>query len=172
MPFPPGGGTDIVSRLVANKLSETLGWKFVIDNRAGAGGSVGMEAAALSAPDGYTLVMGQTSNLAINPALYAKLPYVPLKDFAPVSLVSMIPIVVMISAKAPYKSVADLVSAAKAKPGEITFSTTGNGTVGHLTGRAAPAPGGHQADPRAVQGRLAGISRPAWRQDQFFPRVA
>ena len=165
VPFPPGGGTDIVSRLVANKLSETLGWKFVIDNRAGAGGSVGMEAAALSAPDGYTLVMGQTSNLAINPSLYAKLPYVPLRDFAPVSLVSMIPIVVMISAKAPYKSVGDLVSAAKAKPGEITFSTTGNGTVGHLTGELlqrragiklihVPYKGASQAFPDLLGGRI------------------
>ena len=134
VPFPPGGGTDIVSRLVTNKLTETLGWKFVMDNRGGAGGSVGMEVAANSAPDGYTLVMGQTSNLAINPSLYAKLPYAPMKDFAPVSLVSMIPVTVMISAKAPYKSLPDLISAAKAKPGEVTFATTGNGTVGHLTG--------------------------------------
>jgi tripartite-type tricarboxylate transporter receptor subunit TctC len=165
VPFPPGGGTDIVSRLVANKLTETLGWKIVIDNRAGAGGSVGMEAAALSAPDGYTLVMGQTSNLAINPSLYVKLPYVPLKDFAPVSLVSMIPVVVMISAKAPYKSVADLVGAAKAKPGEITFSTTGNGTVGHLTGELlqrragiklihVPYKGASQAFPDLLGGRI------------------
>ena len=117
VPFPPGGGTDIVSRLVTSKMTETLGWRVVVDNRSGAGGSVGMEVAANSAPDGYTLVMGQTSNLAVNPSLYSKLPYQPLRDFAPVSLVSMIPITVMIAAKAPYKSIADLVSAAKAKPG-------------------------------------------------------
>ena len=165
VPFPPGGGTDIVSRLVANKLTETLGWKIVMDNRAGAGGSVGMEVAALSAPDGYTLVMGQTSNLAINPALYAKLPYVPLRDFSPVSLVSMIPVTVMISAKAPYKSIADVIAAAKAKPGEITFSTTGNGTVGHLTGELlqrragiklihVPYKGASQAFPDLLGGRI------------------
>ena len=165
VPFPPGGGTDIVSRLVANKLTETLGWKIVIDNRAGAGGSVGMEVAALSAPDGYTLVMGQTSNLAINPALYAKLPYVPLRDFSPVSLVSMIPVTVMIAAKAPYKSIADVIAAAKARPGEITFSTTGNGTVGHLTGELlqrragiklihVPYKGASQAFPDLLGGRI------------------
>src|SRR5688572_30937572 len=134
VPFPPGGGTDIVSRLVVNKRPGTLGWRIVIDNRGGAGGSVGMEAAANSAPDGYTLVMGQTSNLAVNPSLYAKLPYQPLRDFSPVSLVSMIPIVFMVSAKSQYKSIGDLVNAAKAKPGQVTFATTGNGTIGHLTG--------------------------------------
>ena len=165
VPFPPGGGTDIVSRLVTNKLTETLGWKFVLDNRGGAGGSVGMEVAANSAPDGYTLVMGQTSNLAINPSLYSKLPYAPLRDFAPVSLVSMIPVTVMISAKAPYKSLADLVSAARAKPGEVTFATTGNGTVGHLTGELlqrmagvrfihVPYKGASQAFPDLLGGRV------------------
>ena len=165
VPFPPGGGTDIVSRLVTNKLTETLGWKFVMDNRGGAGGSVGMEVAANSAPDGYTLVMGQTSNLAINPSLYAKLPYAPMKDFAPVSLVSMIPVTVMISAKAPYKSLPDLISAAKAKPGEVTFATTGNGTVGHLTGELlqrmagvkfihVPYKGASQAFPDLLGGRV------------------
>jgi tripartite-type tricarboxylate transporter receptor subunit TctC len=165
VPFPPGGGTDIVSRLVTNKLSDTLGWRIVIDNRAGAGGSVGMEAAANSAPDGYTLVMGQTSNLAVNPALYAKLPYSPMRDFAPVSLVSMIPVTVMVMAKAPYKSVADLVSAAKAKPGQVTYASTGNGTIGHLTGAMlqrlagvrfihVPYKGAAQAFPDLLGGRV------------------
>ena len=165
VPFPPGGGTDIVSRLVVNKMTETLGWRIVVDNRAGAGGSVGVEVAANSAPDGYTLVMGQTSNLAINPSLYAKLPYVPLRDFSPVSLVSMIPIAVMVSAKAPYKSINDLVSAAKAKPGQVTFATTGNGTVGHLTGELlqrqagvkfihVPYKGAAQAFPDLMAGRV------------------
>ncbi len=165
VPFPPGGGTDIVSRLVTNKMTEMLGWRIVIDNRAGAGGSVGMEVAANSAPDGYTLVMGQTSNLAINPALYAKLPYVPLRDFSPVSLVSMIPIAIMVPAKSPYRSVGDLVAAAKAKPGQVTFATTGNGTVGHLTGELlqrqagvkfihVPYKGAAQAFPDLISGRV------------------
>ena len=165
VPFPPGGGTDIVSRLVVNKMTETLGWRIVVDNRAGAGGSVGMEAAANSAPDGYTLVMGQTSNLAINPSLYAKLPYQPLRDFSPVSLVSMIPVVFMVPAKSPFKNVSDLVAAAKAKPGATTFATTGNGTVGHLTGELmqrragvklihVPYKGGAQAFPDLLGGRV------------------
>ena len=165
VPFPPGGGTDIVSRLVVNKMTETLGWRIVVDNRAGAGGSVGMEAAANSAPDGYTLVMGQTSNLAINPSLYTKLPYQPLRDFSPVSLVSMIPVVFMVSAKSPYKTVGDLVNAAKAKPGQVTFATTGNGTVGHLTGELlqrragvklnhVPYKGSLQAFPDLLGGRI------------------
>src|SRR5688572_26548947 len=165
VPFPPGGGTDIVSRLVTGKMTETLGWRIVMDNRSGAGGSVGMEVAANSAPDGYTLVMGQTSNLAINPALYAKLPYVPLRDFSPVSLVSMIPIAVMVSAKSPFRSVADVVAAAKAKPGQVTFATTGNGTVGHLTGELlqrqagvkfihVPYKGGAQVFPDLISGRV------------------
>ena len=165
VPFPPGGGTDIVSRLVANKLTETVGWRIVMDNRSGAGGSVGMEVAANSAPDGYTLVMGQTSNLAINPSLYEKLPYVPLRDFSPVSLVSRIPVTIMVAAKAPYKSVGDLVSTAKAKPAQINFSTTGNGTVGHLSGELlqrvagvkfthVPYKGAAQAFPDLISGRI------------------
>lgn len=165
VPFPPGGGTDIVSRLVTNKMTETLGWKFVVDNRSGAGGSLGMEVAAKAAPDGYTLVMGQTSNLAINPSLYAKLQYDPLKDFAPVSLVSMIPIAIMVAAKAPYKSLSDLVSAAKAKPDQVTYASTGNGTVGHLTGELiqrvaavkfihVPYKGASQAFPDLIGGRV------------------
>ena len=165
VPFPPGGGTDIVSRLVANKLSDTLGWRIVIDNRAGAGGSIGMEAAANSAPDGYTLVMGQTSNLAVSPSLYAKLPYSPMRDFSPVSLVSKIPVTLMVMAKSPYRSVADLVNAAKAKPGQITYASTGNGTIGHLTGELlrrqagvnfthVPYKGAAQAFPDLLGGRL------------------
>lgn len=165
VPFPPGGGTDIVSRLVAGKLTDTLGWRIVIDNRSGAGGSVGMEAAANSAPDGYTLVMGQTSNLAVNPSLYSRLPYSPMRDFAPVSLVSMIPVTLMVMAKAPYRSVADLVKAAKAKPGQITYASTGNGTIGHLSGELlqrqagvkfihVPYKGASQAFPDLLGGRV------------------
>src|SRR5689334_4383427 len=165
VPFPPGGGTDIVSRLVTGKMTDTLGWRIVIDNRAGAGGSIGMEAAANSAPDGYTLVMGQTSNLAVNPSLYSKLPYSPMRDFAPVSLVSMIPVTLMVMAKSPFKSVGDLVSAAKARPGQVTYASTGNGTIGHLSGELlqrqagvkfihVPYKGAAQAFPDLLGGRL------------------
>ncbi len=165
VPFPPGGGTDILSRLVANKLTETLGWQIVVDNRGGAGGNIGLQAAAQSAPDGYTMVMGQTSNLAINPALYSKLPYDPIKDFVPVSLVSASPIVLVVPAKSPYKTLGDFVAAAKAKPGQLTFGSPGSGTVAHLTGELfqrtagikyvhVPYKGAAQALPDLIGGRI------------------
>jgi tripartite-type tricarboxylate transporter receptor subunit TctC len=165
VPFPPGGGTDILSRLVANKLSEQRGWQIVVDNRGGAGGNIGLDAAAKAAPDGYTMVMGQTSNLTINPSLHAKLPYDTLRDFTPVSVVASSPIAFMVWAKAPYRSLGDLIGAAKAKPGEVTFATTGNGTVGHLTGELiqrvakvkfvhVPYKGSAQAFPDLLGGRV------------------
>ncbi len=134
VPFPPGGGTDIAGRTVANKLSETLRWTFVIENKPGAGGNLGVERAVKSPPDGYTLVIGQTSNLAINPALYAKLPYDPLKDLSPVALIVSAPVVLVVAANSPYKSLGDLVAAARRDPGAVTFASPGNGTVSHLAG--------------------------------------
>jgi tripartite-type tricarboxylate transporter receptor subunit TctC len=105
-----------------------------VDNRPGAGGNIGVDAAAKSAPDGYTLVMGQTSNLSISPSLYAKLNYDPVKDLEPVALVGSGPIAIVVRSDSPYKTLADLVNAAKAKPGSVTMATSGNGTVAHLTG--------------------------------------
>lgn len=134
VPFPAGGGTDIIARHIGNKMNEIPGWKIVIDNMAGAGGNIGLGVAAKSPPDGLTLVLGQTSNLAISPALYAKVPYDSVKDFAPVTLVTNVPIVFLVAADSPYKTLADLVKAAKAKPGDISFASSGNGTVAHLTG--------------------------------------
>ncbi|MDB5863298.1 MAG: hypothetical protein JWO70_1104 [Betaproteobacteria bacterium] len=165
VPFPPGGGTDILSRLVANKLTESVGWQIVVDNRGGAGGNIGLDAAAKAAPDGYTMVMGQTSNLTINPSLYSKLPYDSLRDFTPVSVVASSPIAFMVFAKAPYRTLNDLIAAGKAKPGEVTFATTGNGTVGHLTGELmqriagvkfvhVPYKGSAQAFPDLLGGRI------------------
>lgn len=165
VPFPPGGGTDILSRLVANKLTETAGWQIVVDNRGGAGGAIGLLAAAQASPDGYTIVMGQTSNLAVNPALYRKLPYDPIRDFVPVSLVSASPIALVVSAKAPYKTLGDFVAAAKAKPGQLTFGSPGSGTISHLTGELfqrmagikyihVPYKGAAQALPDLLAGRI------------------
>jgi len=134
VPFPPSGGTDIMSRVVAQKLSEANHWTVVIDNRPGAGGNIGIDAAAKSQPDGYTLVMGQTSNLAINPTLYKNLPYDPLKDLSPIVLVGQAPAIIAVRKETPYKSLADLLNAAKAKPGQVTMATPGNGTVAHLSG--------------------------------------
>jgi tripartite-type tricarboxylate transporter receptor subunit TctC len=134
VPFPPGGGTDTISRVVANKLTETLKWTIVVDNRPGAGGNIGVDMAAKAPADGYTIVMGQTSNLAVNPTLYAKLPYDPVKDLAPVTTVADAPLVLVVAASSNFKSLADVVAASKAKPGNVTFATPGNGTVAHLTG--------------------------------------
>ena len=132
VPFPPGGGTDISARTLANKVSESAKWTFVIENKPGAGGNLGVEQAVKSPADGYTLVIGQTSNLAINPALYAKLPYDPLKDLSPVALVVSAPVVLVVAANSPYKSFADLLAAAKIQP--VTCASPGNGTVSHLAG--------------------------------------
>ncbi|MBC5781405.1 tripartite tricarboxylate transporter substrate binding protein [Ramlibacter sp. USB13] len=131
VPFPAGGGTDLITREVAQKVTGS-GYTFVVDNKPGSGGNLGVDAAAKSAPDGYTLVMGQTSNLAINPTLYSKLPYDPLKDLTPISLVASSPLVIVTGADSPYKTMADVIKAAKEKPGSINFATSGNGTVAHL----------------------------------------
>lgn len=132
VPFPAGGGTDIIARELANKIAVTEKWTIVIENRAGSGGSLGVDAAAKAAPDGYTLVLGQTSNLAINPTLQPKLPYNPEKDLAAVSLVASAPLVLVVAADSPFKTLADVVAAAKAKPGALNYASSGNGTVAHL----------------------------------------
>lgn len=132
VPFPAGGGTDIIARDVAAKITETTKWSFVIDNKPGSGGNIGIDNVAKSPADGYSLVLGQTSNLAINPSLYAKLPYDPAKDLAPISMVASSPLVMVVAADSPFKTLGDVVAAAKAKPGDINFATSGNGTVAHL----------------------------------------
>lgn len=144
VPFPPGGGTDTVGRLVADKLRIATGWNFVIDNKAGAGGNIGMDAVAKAKADGSTLGMGQTANLAINPSLYAKMPYDAHKDFTPIAVVATQPMVLVVRADAPYRTLADLVAAAKAKPGQLTMASAGTGTVGHLTGELFARQAGFQ----------------------------
>lgn len=134
VPFPPGGGTDIIAREVTHGVATHTGWTFVVDNKPGAGGNLGIEATAKSAPDGYTIALGQTSNLAINATLYSKLPYDPVKDLTPIGLVASAPLVIVVPSSSPYKTLADLVAAAKAKPGDVNFASPGNGTVAHLTG--------------------------------------
>jgi tripartite-type tricarboxylate transporter receptor subunit TctC len=133
VPFPPGGGTDIIARETSQRVAITTGWTFVIENKPGAGGNLGVDAAAKAAPNGYTIVIGQTSNLAINPTLYSKLPYDPQKDLAPIVLLANTPLVLVTGAKTPYKTLADAVNAARAKPGAVNFASPGNGTVAHLT---------------------------------------
>ncbi|NDY93601.1 Bug family tripartite tricarboxylate transporter substrate binding protein [Ideonella livida] len=133
VPFPAGGGTDIVARETSQRVAAATGWTFVIDNKPGAGGNLGVDSVAKSPADGYTLVLGQTSNLAINPTLYPKLPYQPLKDLTPIVLLANAPLVMVTGMNTPYKSLADAVNAARAKPGQINFASPGNGTVAHLT---------------------------------------
>jgi tripartite-type tricarboxylate transporter receptor subunit TctC len=134
VPFTPAGATDIVARMVATRVGANTGWSFVIENRAGAGGNIGMDATAKAKPDGYTLAMGQTADLAINPALFAKMPYDALKDFVPVALVASVPVVLVVRGDSPLKNLADVVAAAKAQPAKLTQALAGNGTVGHLAG--------------------------------------
>jgi Uncharacterized protein conserved in bacteria len=132
VPFPPGGGTDALAREAANKVSVDTGWNIVTENRPGSGGNIGITAVAKAAPDGYTLGLGQTSNLAINPTLYDNMPYDPAIDLTPVGLVGSAPLVLVVSAQSPYKSLADIVKAAKEQPGALNCATSGNGTVAHL----------------------------------------
>jgi tripartite-type tricarboxylate transporter receptor subunit TctC len=134
VPFPPGGGTDTVARLLVEKITTADGWNFVVENRPGAGGNIGLDALAKSKPDGYIIGLGQTSNLAINPTLYPRMPYNALSDFVPVALIAGQPMVLVVKAESPYKSLADLLAAAKAKPGSLSMASAGSGTVGHLAG--------------------------------------
>jgi tripartite-type tricarboxylate transporter receptor subunit TctC len=133
VPFPPGGGTDLIAPGVTQKVATTTGWTFVVENKPGAGGNLGVDATAKAPADGYTLVMGQTSNLAINPSLYSKMPYDPQKDLAPIVQVATAPLVLVTSTVTPYKTLGEAVNAAKAKPGKVNFASPGNGTVAHLT---------------------------------------
>ncbi|SCX73530.1 tripartite tricarboxylate transporter substrate binding protein [Variovorax sp. EL159] len=134
VPYTPGGATDIVARLIAQKLIDDTKWTFIVDNRAGGNGNIGMDVVAKSKPDGYTVGLGQTANLAINPTLFPKMPYDALKDLVAVSIVASQPVVLVVRADAPFKSLADLVTAAKAKPGEIKQALAGTGTLGHMAG--------------------------------------
>ncbi|THJ34592.1 tripartite tricarboxylate transporter substrate binding protein [Lampropedia aestuarii] len=132
VPFPPGGGTDILARLVSAKLSEAHGWNIVADNRPGVGGTLGITEAARATPDGYNFVFGQKDNLVIGPWLYKNLTWNPVKDFAPVAHVAYSPVLIATSADSPYQTLADVVAAAKKAPDSITYGSPGNGTSIHL----------------------------------------
>jgi tripartite-type tricarboxylate transporter receptor subunit TctC len=133
VPFPPGGGNDTMARTFGQKMTEGLGQQVVIDNRAGAGGNIGAETAARALPDGYTLFLGGVGSHGINPNLQTKLPYDPIKDFAPISLIASAPLVIVVPPSLPVKSVADLVQVAKSRPGELNYASSGTGTIAHLS---------------------------------------
>ena len=132
IPFSAGGGTDIFARLIGRKLQENMGQSFVPDNRAGASGIIGCELVARAAPDGYTLLMGTTGTHTTNPAVYAKLPYDPLKDFEPVSLVAESPFMLLVHPSLPARTVKELIAFARARPGELTYGSSGIGSSSHL----------------------------------------
>ncbi len=133
VPFPPGGGTDLISRTIAAKLAEIWGVQVVADNRPGGGGTLGLGIAAKLPPDGYTIVLGQASNVAVAPALYAKLAYDPLKDLQPITNVIAAPLVIVSHPSFPARNARELIAYARSKPDAITFGSPGNGTIGHLS---------------------------------------
>src|SRR5512139_1155773 len=133
VPFTPGGSTDILARALAPKLALSLGLNVVIDNKPGAGGSLGAAEASRAEPDGLTLLMGHIGTLAVNPSMYPKLPYDPLKSFVPVAYVARVPNVLVVGASSPIRSLKGLVDAARAQPGRLTYSSGGNGSAAHIT---------------------------------------
>ena len=132
VPFPAGGGFDIAARGVAQKLFEALKYQFIVDNRPGAGGTVGTQTAARAAPDGYTLLVGGASGMVINPLLTKNLPYDPLKDFAPVSLIAINPTLLVVHGSLPVSTVKELVAYAKARPGKLSYASVGSGSPIHI----------------------------------------
>jgi tripartite-type tricarboxylate transporter receptor subunit TctC len=130
--FPAGGGSDIVGRIVAQNLSERLGQQVYVENRAGAGGSIGTGAAVAAEPDGYTMVLGGTSEIAVNPFVYSKLGYDTVRDLTPIGLVGTTPMVVVVPSELPVRTINDLVAMAKSKPGQVNIGSAGNGSFTHL----------------------------------------
>jgi tripartite-type tricarboxylate transporter receptor subunit TctC len=144
VPYPPGGPLDIMARAIGQKLTEAWNQPVVVDNRAGAGGNIGADLVAKSAADGYTLLMGAVATHAINPTLYGKVPYDPVKDFAPVALVAQVPNVLVVNPSLPVKSVKELIELARAKPGALNFASGSTGSTSHLAGELFNALAGVQ----------------------------
>jgi tripartite-type tricarboxylate transporter receptor subunit TctC len=134
VPFGAGGTTDVLARLVTVKAGPALGTSFVIENKPGAGGGMGSDFTAKAAPDGYTIQGGTISSHAINVSLYSKLPYDPIRNFTPITMIGSMPNILVVRADSPYKSVQDVIAAARGKPGSINYASSGNGTSQHLSG--------------------------------------
>lgn len=163
VPFPPGGPLDTVGRAIAQKLTEAWGQSVVVDNRPGAGGNIGADLVAKSAPDGYTVVMGALSTHAVNPSLYPTMPYDAAKDFAPITLVAVTPNVLVVNPALPVRTVKELIAYAKANPGKLSFGSGSNGSAGHLAGELLKADAGidmvhipYKGAAPAMQALLAG----------------
>lgn len=133
-PFPPGGSTDLLARLVAQKLTEAWGQQVVVENRGGAAGTIGVEAAARSAPDGYTIVMGHVGTFGVNPTLYPKLSYDAIRDFAPITVLATVPNGMAVHPSLPVKTARDFIALARSRPGELLYASGGSGSASHLAG--------------------------------------
>ena len=144
VPYAPGGPLDLIARAIGQKLTEATGQAVVVDNKPGAGGNIGADIVAKAAPDGYTIVMGAVATHAINPTLYPKIPYDPVKDFTPVAMVAVVPNVLVVNPALPVKSVKELIDFAKAKPSYLNFASGSNGSTGHLAGELFNALAGVQ----------------------------
>jgi tripartite-type tricarboxylate transporter receptor subunit TctC len=169
VPFTPASATDILGRVVADQLSKSLGQPFVVENKPGAGGIIGTEAAKNAAPDGYTLAMAGSGPFGINPAVYSKLPYDPVKDFEPIVNIALTPQTIVVGASTPYRTLADFVAAARAKPAAIDYGSLGNGSTSHLTMEAfqaaagirlnhVPFKGAAEAQAQIMGGNIAAMS--------------
>ena len=158
VPSAAGGGTDTIARLIGDQLSKQLGQGFVVENRTGAGMLVGTTAVAKAAPDGYTLLVGLTGNMSVNPSLFAKLPYDPLADFVPVAMLANYPFLVVVNNDLPVKSIKELIAHLKAKPGKVDYASAGNGTGQHLAPELFKMMTGTDMKPIALPRRAAGLS--------------
>jgi len=163
VPFPPGGTTDILARLIGQKLSTALGQPVLVENKAGAGGNIGSDFVAKSAPDGYTILGGTISSHAINVSMYKEMPYDPVKDFVPITLIGTNANVLIVAPSNPAKTAQELIAQAKAKPGSMSFASAGNGTSQHLSGELFKAMAGldmvhipYKGSAPAIQDVMAG----------------
>lgn len=134
VPFAPGGVVDVTARVLTQKMTERLGWAFIVENKPGGNGFIAVTQAAKATPDGYTLLMAHTGEFAVNPALFPNIPYDLDRDFAPITMISDTPMLLVANAKEPYNSIQELVAAARKEPGKIAFSSPGNGSVNHIAG--------------------------------------
>jgi tripartite-type tricarboxylate transporter receptor subunit TctC len=169
VPYPPGGTTDVLARIVAQWLSEKMGQAFVVENKPGAGGIVGTDAAKNAPPDGYTLTACPSGPFGINPGVYAKLPYDPIKDFEPISDLVLTPQVIVVGSQTPYRTLKEFLAAARARPGEIAYGSLGSGSTSHLTMEALqqaagvrmnhiPFKGGAEAQTQIIGGAFPAMS--------------
>jgi tripartite-type tricarboxylate transporter receptor subunit TctC len=168
VPFPPGGATDILARVVGKRMTDAWGQNVIIDNRAGAGGTLGANLVAKANPDGYTLLMGTNATHAIAPSLFKSLPYDPLKDFAPITLVAIVPQVVIVNPALPVRNIKELVALAKEKPGTLNFGSAGQGTPGHLGMELFKMMTGTTMTHVPYQGGAPGLAAVAAGQVQFM----